>query len=190
MIGSSLVSGRGELQLAILIEMMRREGYELAVGKPEVLTRSIDSQLHEPLELLFVDCPEEFIGAVTQKAGERRGRMTRMSNHGTGRTGRTMLEFRIPSRGLIGFRGEFLTETRGTGIMNTLFEGWEPWHGEIPHRATGVLVADRPGRATPYAIEHLQPRGTLLVPPGEEVYEGMIVGEYTRPSDLDVNIVS
>lgn len=180
------VSGRGELQLAILIEMMRREGFELAVGRPEVVTRTFDGVRHEPVETLLVDCPEEFVGAVTQGMGTRRGRMTQMTNHGTGRVA---LEFRIPSRGLIGFRGEFLTETRGTGIMNTMFEGWEPWQGEIDHRATGVLVADRPGRTTAYAIEHLQPRGTLFVPPGTEVYEGMIVGEHNRGSDLDVNIV-
>jgi GTP-binding protein len=183
---STKVSGRGELQLAILIEMMRREGYELSVGKPEVITRTVDGKLCEPMEILVVDCPEEFIGAVTQKVGERRGRMTKMTNHGTGRVN---LEFRIPSRGLIGFRGEFLTDTRGTGIMNTLFDGWEPWQGDIPHRPTGVLVADRPGRTTAYAIENLQPRGILHVPPGEEVYEGMIVGENSRPNDLDVNIV-
>jgi GTP-binding protein len=183
---STKVSGRGELQLAILIEMMRREGYELSVGKPEVITRTVEGKLCEPMEILVVDCPEDFIGAVTQKVGGRRGRMTKMTNHGTGRVN---LEFRIPSRGLIGFRGEFLTDTRGTGIMNTLFDGWEPWQGDIPHRPTGVLVADRAGRTTAYAIEGLQPRGILHVPPGEEVYEGMIVGENARPNDLDVNIV-
>jgi GTP-binding protein len=166
--------------------MMRREGYELSVGKPEVITRTIDGKLCEPMEMLVVDCPEEFIGAITQKVGGRRGRMTKMTNHGTGRVN---LEFRIPSRGLIGFRGEFLTDSRGTGIMNTLFDGWEPWQGDIPHRPTGVLVADRSGRTTAYAIENLQPRGILHVPPGEEVYEGMIVGENARPNDLDVNIV-
>ena len=179
------VSGRGELQLAILIEMMRREGYELSAGKPEVLTREIDGQRHEPMELLVVDCPDEFIGVVTQKTGIRRGRMTKMVNHGTGRV---RLEFRLPSRGLIGFRTEFLTDTRGTGIMNHLFDGYEPWQGDIPHRATGALVADRPGRATGYAIAHLQPRGTLFVAPGDEVYEGMIVGENSREKDMDVNI--
>jgi GTP-binding protein len=179
------VSGRGELQLAILIEMIRREGFELAAGKPEVVTRTLDGVLHEPMEILVVDCPEEYVGVVTQKVGTRRGRMMHMVNHGTGRV---RIEFRIPSRGLIGFRTEFLTETRGTGILNQLFDGWEPWQGEITQRVTGTLVADRPGRTTAYAIEHLQPRGTLFVGPGEEVYEGMIVGENSRPNDLDVNI--
>jgi GTP-binding protein len=179
------VSGRGELQLAILIEMMRREGYEMSVGKPEVIAREIEGRLHEPMELLVVDCPEEFIGVVTQKVGTRRGRMTKMVNHGTGRV---RLEFRLPSRGLIGFRTEFLTDTRGTGIANHLFDGWEPWQGEIAHRATGAMVADRSGRATAYAIEHLQPRGELFVEPGDEVYEGMIVGENAREADIDVNI--
>jgi GTP-binding protein len=179
------VSGRGELQLAILIEMMRREGYEMSVGKPEVLTQEVDGQRHEPMEILVVDCPEDFIGVVTQKVGMRRGRMTRMVNHGTGRV---RLEFRIPSRGLIGFRTEFLTDTRGTGILNHLFDGHDAWQGEIPHRATGALVADRAGRATAYAIGHLQPRGELFVAPGDEVYEGMIVGENARDNDIDVNI--
>ena len=179
------VSGRGELQLAILIEMMRREGYELCVGKPEVITRRRDGQLIEPMEMLLVDCPEEFIGVVTQKVGTRRGRMMKMVNHGSGRV---RMEFRIPSRGLIGFRSEFLTETRGTGIMNHLFEGWDPWQGEIDHRPTGALVADRTGRATAYAIENLQPRGELFVAPGSEVYEGMVVGEHARGNDLDVNV--
>ncbi|HSB82685.1 MAG TPA: translational GTPase TypA [Candidatus Methylomirabilis sp.] len=179
------VSGRGELQLAILIEMMRREGYEMSAGKPEVLTREIHGQRHEPMELLVVDCPDEFIGVVTQKIGIRRGRMTKMVNHGTGRV---RLEFRLPSRGLIGFRTEFLTDTRGTGIMNHLFDGYKPWQGDIPHRATGALVADRPGRATGYAIAHLQPRGILFVAPGDEVYEGMIVGENSREKDMDVNV--
>ncbi len=179
------VSGRGELQLAILIEMMRREGFELSVGKPEVLTRTVDGHLMEPMEALTVDCPEAFIGAVTQRMGVRKGRMMKMVNHGTGRV---RLEFRVPSRGLIGFRTEFLTETRGTGIMNSLFDGYEPWHGEIAHRATGVLVADRAGRATANAIENLQPRGELFVGPGAEVYEGMIIGEHSRESDLDINI--
>jgi GTP-binding protein len=180
------VAGRGELQLAILIEMMRREGYEMSVGKPEVITRRVEGQLHEPMEQLIVDCPEDFIGTVTQMVGERRGRMMKMSNHGTGRV---RMEFRVPSRGLIGFRGHFLTETRGTGLMNHLFDGWEPWQGEIEHRATGALIADRPGKATAYAIEGLQPRGELFVAPTDEVYEGMIVGEHARGNDLDVNIV-
>ncbi|MCB9378820.1 MAG: translational GTPase TypA [Holophagales bacterium] len=180
------VSGRGELQLAILIEMMRREGFELAVGKPEVLTREVDGRLHEPMEQLVVDAPEEFVGVLTQKLGSRKGRMMKMVNHGTGRV---RLEFRIPSRGLIGFRTEFLTDTKGTGLMNSLFDGWDVWQGEIEHRASGALVADRQGRATAYAIENLQPRGVLFVAPGDEVYEGMIVGEHNRDNDLDVNIV-
>jgi GTP-binding protein len=182
---ATLVSGRGELQLAILIEMMRREGYELSVGKPQVVTREINGVRHEPMELLIIDCPEEFIGAVTQKMGGRRGRMQKMVNHGTGRV---RLEFRIPSRGLIGFRTEFLTDTRGTGIMNHLFDGWEPWQGDIEHRPTGALVADRSGRTTTNAIENLQQRGILFVAAGDEVYEGMIVGENARPGDMDVNI--
>jgi GTP-binding protein len=179
------VSGRGELQLAILIEIMRREGYELSVGKPEVITRRIDEKLHEPMEMLVIDCPEEHIGVITQKLGMRRGRMMKMSNHGSGRV---RMEFRLPSRGLIGFRTEFLTDTRGTGIMNSLFDGWDPWHGDIAHRANGALVSDRAGRTTAYAIENLQPRGVLFIPPGEEVYEGMVVGEHNRTNDLDVNI--
>ncbi len=179
------VSGRGELQLAILIEMMRREGFELSIGKPQVLTRTVDGALHEPMELLVVDCPEDHVGTVTRTVGGRRGRMTRMVNHGSGRV---RMEFRLPSRGLIGFRTEFLTETRGTGILHHLFDGWEPWQGEIPRRTTGALVADRGGRATAYAIEHLQPRGTFFVGPGTEIYEGMIVGEGSRPGDLDVNL--
>ncbi|MDX1503645.1 MAG: translational GTPase TypA [Thermoanaerobaculia bacterium] len=179
------VSGRVELQVAILAEMIRREGFELSIGKPQVLTRTVDGKRHEPMELLFVDCPEEFVGAVTRKVGERRGRLMKMNNHGSGRV---RMEFRIPSRGLIGFRTEFLTETRGTGILNQLFDGFAPWQGEITQRVTGALVADRPGRATAYAIDHLQPRGTLFVGPGEEVYEGMVVGESARPDDLDVNI--
>jgi len=180
------VSGRGELQLAILIEMMRREGYELSVGKPEVITRHVDGKLAEPMEQLIVDCPEEFIGVLTQKLGARRGRMTKMVNHGTGRVG---IEYRIPSRGLIGFRTEFLTDTKGQGIMNSLFDGWDFWQGDIEHRATGALVADRSGKVTAYAIEGLQPRGVLFVSPTDEVYEGMIVGEHARGNDLDVNIV-
>ena len=179
------VSGRGELQLAILVEMMRREGYELSVGKPEVITRGVDGQIHEPMELLVVDCPEEFIGVITQRMGARRGRMMKMVNHGSGRV---RMEFRLPSRGLIGFRTEFLTETRGTGIMNSLFDGWDPWQGDIAHRANGALISDRAGRATAYAIENLQPRGVLFIGPGEEVYEGMVVGEHNRTNDLDVNI--
>jgi GTP-binding protein len=179
------VSGRGELQLAILIEMMRREGYEMSVGKPEIVKKEIDGATHEPLEQLVVDCPETFVGVVTQKVGSRKGRMSRMINHGTGRV---RMEFRIPSRGLLGFRTEFLTDTRGTGIMNHLFDGYVPWQGDIPARATGALVSDRPGRTTAHAIEHLQERGTMFISPGDQVYEGMVVGENARGNDLDVNI--
>jgi len=179
------VSGRGELQLAILIEMMRRGDYELCVGKPEVITREIDGKLNEPMEMLIIDCPEDFIGVVTQELGVRRGRMMKMINHGSGRV---RMEFRVPARGLIGFRSEFLTNTRGTGIMNHLFDGWDVWQGDISHRSNGALVADRNGRATSYAIEGLQPRGELFVSPTDEVYEGMVVGENARANDLDVNI--
>ena len=180
-----LVSGRGELQLAILVEMMRREGYEMLVGKPRILTKEVNGRIQEPMELLVVDCPESYIGVVTEKAGARKGRMTKMVNHGTGRV---RMEFRIPSRGLVGFRTEFLSDTKGTGILTHLFDGYEDWQGEIAHRTTGSLVADRPGRATAYAIEHLQPRGTIFVGPGEQVYEGQIVGENSRSNDLDVNV--
>lgn len=179
------VAGRGELQLAILIEMMRREGFELSVGRPRVLTRLVDGRIYEPLESLVIDCPEEYIGVVTAAVGIRKGRMTKMVNHGTGRV---RIEFSIPSRGLLGFRTQFLTDTRGSGIMTHVFEGYSSWQGEISHRTSGVMVADRPGRATAYAIEHLQPRGELFVQPGDEVYEGMIVGENARPQDLPVNI--
>ncbi|HXE10694.1 MAG TPA: translational GTPase TypA [Bryobacteraceae bacterium] len=180
------VMGRGELQLAILIEMMRREGYELQVGKPEILTRTIDGKLHEPLELLVIDCPEEFIGVVIEKMGTRKGKMVKMVNHGSGRV---RLEFHIPSRGLIGIRSEMLTDTKGTAIMNSLFHGYIEWQGEIETRPTGSLVADRPGVATSYAIYNLQERGVIFIGPAAEVYEGMIVGENARGSDLDVNIV-
>jgi GTP-binding protein len=179
------VSGRGELQLAILIEMMRREGYELEVGQPEVLTRTEDGLQLEPMEHLVVDCPEEYIGVITQKVGPRRGQMVKMTNHGTGRV---RLEYRIPARGLIGYRSEFLTDTRGTGLLNHLFDGWAPWHGEIPRRTTGALVADREGRATGYAIDHLQARGVFFIRPGDPVYEGQVVGEHVRENDLDVNV--
>jgi len=179
------VSGRGELQLAILIEMMRRESYEMEVGKPQIITREQDGQTLEPMEHLVVDIPEEFIGAVTQKLGPRKGQMTKMVNHGTGRV---RLEYRLPSRGLIGYRSEFLTDTRGTGLLNHLFDGYAPWQGDIPHRANGAMVADRGGRTTSYAIDHLQPRGILFVGPGEAVYEGQVVGENARDNDLDVNI--
>jgi len=180
------VSGRGELQMAILIEMMRREGFELAVSKPEVITRTVDGRRHEPMEHLVIDCPEEFVGVVTQKIGTRKGRMTNMVNHGTGRV---RLEFRIPSRGLIGFRSQFLTDTRGTGLLNHLFDGYEPWMGDIPHRTTGALVSDREGKATAYSIEHVQDRGEIFIEPGDRVYEGMIVGENSREQDIDVNVV-
>ncbi len=180
------VAGRGELQMAILIEMMRREGFELAVSKPEVITHQEDGRTMEPMEHLVIDCPEEFVGVVTQKIGTRKGRMTNMVNHGTGRV---RLEFRIPSRGLIGFRSQFLTDTRGTGLLNHLFDGYEPWMGDIPHRTTGALVADRQGVATPYSIEHVQDRGEIFVEPNDRVYEGMIVGENAREQDIDVNIV-
>jgi GTP-binding protein len=180
------VSGRGELQLAILIEMMRREGYELEVGKPEIITRRDEAgQTLEPMEHLVIDIPEEHIGAVTQKIGPRRGVMSKLVNHGTGRV---RLEYRIPSRGLIGYRTEFLTDTRGTGLLNHLFDGWDVWQGDIAHRQNGALVADRPGRTTGYAIDNLQARGTMFVGPGEPVYEGQIVGENSRDNDLDINI--
>ncbi len=180
------VQGRGELQLAILIEMMRREGFELMVGKPEILTRSIDGKLNEPLELLVIDCPETFIGVVIEKLGSRKGKMEKMVNHGSGRV---RLEFHIPSRGLIGLRSQMLTDTKGTAIMNSLFEGYIEWQGDIPHRPTGSLVADRSGKTTAHAIWNLQERGEIFVTPGIEVYEGMIVGENSRDADLNVNIV-
>ena len=180
------VMGRGELQLAILIEMMRREGYELMAGKPEILTRAIDGALHEPVELLVIDCPEQFIGVVIEKLGQRKGQMLKMVNHGSGRV---RIEFRVPSRGLIGIRSELLTDTRGTAVMNSLFQGYVAWQGDIPTRPTGSLVADRPGKATAYTIFNLQERGKIFVPPGTAVYEGMIVGENARDADLNVNIV-
>ena len=180
------VSGRGELQLAILIEMMRREGYELQVSKPEVITRTVDGRKMEPLEMVVVDCPELFIGVVTEALGRRKGHMTRMINHGSGRV---RLEFEVPSRGLIGFRSEFLTDTKGTGLLNTMFLRWGEWVGEITNRLTGALVADRPGSATSYALYNLQERGELFIRPGTDVYEGMIIGENARNVDLDVNVV-
>src|SRR5438093_935963 len=179
------VSGRGELQLAILIEMMRREGFELEVGKPTIITRVENGQTLEPMEYLVIDVPEEYIGAITQKIGPRRGAMAKMVNHGTGRV---RLEYGIPARGLIGYRTEFLTDTRGTGLLNHLFDGWAVWQGEIAHRQSGALVADRSGRTTAYAIDNLQARGVMFVGPGLEVYEGMIIGENARDSDMDVNI--
>ncbi|MGI8782313.1 MAG: translational GTPase TypA [Acidobacteriota bacterium] len=180
------VSGRGELQLAILIEMMRREGYELQVGKPQVITRQIDGKLVEPIEQVVIDCPEEFVGVVTEALGRRKGQMTRMVNHGHGRV---RLEFETPSRGLIGFRNEFLTETKGTGLLNTLFLRWGEWQGEMRGRSTGSLVADRAGSTTTYALFNLQERGTLFTRPGTPTYEGMIVGENARAVDLDVNAI-
>jgi len=180
------VMGRGELQLAILIETMRREGYELTVGKPEILTKSIEGRLHEPVEMLTIDCPETFLGVVIEKLGGRKGKLIKMINHGSGRV---RLEFHVPTRGLIGLRSEILTDTRGTAIMNSLFHGYIDWQGEIPTRPTGSLVADRTGRTTAYAIYNLQERGEIFVTPGTEVYEGMIVGENARSVDLDVNIV-
>ena len=179
------VSGRGELQLAILIEMMRREQYEMCVGRPRVITRTVDNIKMEPMEQLVVDCPDSYIGVISEKMGIRKGRMVKMVNHGTGRV---RMEFRAPSRGLLGFRSELLTDTRGTAIMTQIFDGYAEWQGEIPHRPSGVLVSDRAGKATAYAMEHLQSRGELFISPAEEVYEGMIVGENSRPQDLDVNI--
>ncbi len=180
------VMGRGELQLAILIEMMRREGYELTVGMPETITKKIDGVLHEPMEQLTIDCPEEFIGVVTQKIGMRRGKMQKMQNNGHGRV---RLEFRLPSRGLIGFRTEFLTDTKGTGLLNHIFDGYEPWQGAISKRATGALVADRTGVTTVYALFHIQPRGELFISESTAVYEGMVIGENSRENDLDVNVI-
>ncbi len=179
------VQGRGELQLAILVEMMRREGYELTVGKPQVVTREIDGKLHEPVERLTVDVPEDFVGAVTQLLGSRKGRMEQMINHGTGWV---RLEYLVPARGLIGFRTEFLTETRGTGLLHHVFEKYEPWFGEVRTRPNGSLVADRIGQVTSFACFGLQERGSLFVEPGTDTYEGMIVGENSRSEDMDVNI--
>jgi GTP-binding protein len=178
------VQGRGELQLAVLVEMMRREDFELTVGKPEVLTRRIDGMIHEPVERVAIDVPEEYLGVVTQLLALRRGRMEEMVNHGTGWV---RFEYLVPARGLIGFRTEFLTETRGTGQLHHVFEGYEPWHGDLRTRPTGSLVADRLGVATSYALVNLQERGSMFVGPGAQVYEGMIVGENARPQDMDVN---
>jgi GTP-binding protein len=179
------VSGRGELQMAILIETMRREGFELTASKPQVITREIGGKKHEPMEHLVIDCPEDYVGIVTQKISSRKGRMSNMVNHGTGRV---RLEFRIPSRGLIGFRSQFLTDTRGTGLLNHLFDGFEPWQGEIEHRVNGALVADRTGIVTAYSIEHAQERGEMFVEATDKVYEGMVVGENARDGDIAVNI--
>jgi len=179
------VQGRGELALAILVEQMRREGYELTVGKPQVVTREVNGKVHEPVERLTIDAPEEYLGAITQLLAVRKGRMEQMTNHGTGWV---RMEFLVPARGLIGFRTEFLTDTRGTGIAHHVFEGYEPWAGEIRSRASGSLVADRSGAATAYAMTNLQERGTMFIEPTTEVYEGMIVGENSREDDMDVNI--
>jgi GTP-binding protein len=179
------IVGRGELQLSILIEMMRREGFELQVSRPDIVTKTVDGQLVEPVEDLVIDVPELHQGVVIAMVGERRGSMTKMVNNGSGRV---RLEFRVPARGLIGFRSQFLTDTKGTGIMNHIFARWEPWHGAIPVRQTGVLVADRSGPATAYAIHNLQERGEIFIDPGTIVYEGMIVGENARASDMDVNV--
>jgi GTP-binding protein len=178
------VQGRGELQLAILVELMKREGFELTVGKPQVVTRTIDGKVHEPIERLSVDIPEDYLGVVTQLMALRKGRMEQMVNHGTGWV---RMEYLVPARGLIGFRTEFLTETRGTGLLHHVFDRYEPWHGELRTRPTGSLVADRSGQTTGFALANLQERGTMFVGPGTEVYEGMIVGENSRADDMDVN---
>ena len=185
------VMGRGELQLAILIEMMRREGYELAVGKPEIITRTFEGKLQEPSEQLIIDVPQEFVGVLMQEIGMRKGINHRIVSHGGGRatSGRVRLEFSVPSRGLIGLRGEILKATRGTAVMNTLFDGYVDWQGEIPARLTGSLIADRAGHTTAYALWNLQERGELFVQPGVEVYEGMVVGQNSRWDDMDVNVV-
>jgi GTP-binding protein len=180
------VQGRGELQLAILVEIMRREGYELTVGKPQVVIREIDGKRHEPVERMTIDVPEEYVGVITQMLALRKGRMEQMINHGTGWV---RMDYLVPARGLIGFRTEFLTDTRGTGLLHHVFEAWEPWAGEMRLRPTGSLVADRRGKTASFALFNLQERGTMFVEPGEEVYEGMIVGENSRQEDLDVNAV-
>ena len=178
------VQGRGELALAVLVELMRREGFELTVGKPQVVTNVVDGEVHEPVERMSVDAPEEYVGVITQLLALRKGQLEQMVNHGTGWV---RMEYLVPARGLIGFRTEFLTETRGTGLVHHVFDRWEPWHGELRTRPTGSLVADRRGRVAAFALFNLQERGTLFVAPGEEVYEGMIVGESSRAEDLDVN---
>ena len=183
------VMGRGELQLAILIEMMRREGYELAVGKPEIVTRTVDGKVQEPLEQLIIDVPQEFVGVLMQEIGLRKGVNTKIASHGVTGTGRVRLEFDVPSRGLIGLRGEILKATRGTAVMNTLFLGYIDWQGDIPSRLTGALVADRPSKTTGYALYNLQERGELFVGPGVDVYEGMVIGQSLRWDDMDVNCV-
>jgi len=182
---SFLVFGRGELQMAILIEQMRRESYEFSVGMPQVITQIIDGKKHEPFEVALIDVPEEFMGIIVQKLSERKGVLTKMVNHGSGRV---RLEFEIPSRGLIGYRTEFLTDTKGTGLLTHMFDRFRPWSGVITHRTSGALIADRPGKVTGYAILNLQERGTLFVGPTEDVYNGMLIGENSRDADLDVNI--
>jgi GTP-binding protein len=178
------VHGRGELQLAVLVELMRREGFELTVGQPQVLTRQVEGRVHEPVERLAIDVPEDYVGVVTQLLALRKGRLEQMVNHGTGWV---RMEYLVPARGLIGFRTEFLTETRGTGVLHHVFDGWEPWFGDLRTRPTGALVSDRAGTAAQFALMNLQERGTLFVGPGEDLYEGMIVGENARSEDLDVN---
>ena len=181
-----IVYARGELMIAVLLETMRREGYELAVGMPEVVTKEVDGVLCEPMERAVIDVPEEYVGSVTTNLGGRKGQMTKMQNLGFGRA---RVEFRVPARGLIGFRTQFLSLTRGTGLLNTLFDGWEKYGGPMLRRPNGAIVADRKGTATPYALFHLQPRGTLFIGPGAEVYEGMVIGEHNRENDLDVNVI-
>jgi GTP-binding protein len=181
-----VVYGRGELMLAVLAETMRREGYEFCLGMPEVVVKEVDGVRSEPVERVIIDVPDAYVGAVTQRLGERRGQMLKLNSLGFGRT---RMEFRVPSRGLIGFRSAFLTETRGTGLLNSLFDGWEPYAGPMLRRPNGAMVADRAGTTTPYALFHLQPRGVLFVGPGTEVYEGMIVGEHNRENDLDINVI-
>jgi len=182
---SYLVYGRGELQMAILIEQMRREGFEFSVGMPRVITKEVNGKTHEPYELALIDVAEDYMGAVVQKLGTRKGVMVKMINHGSGRV---RLEVEIPARGLIGYRTEFMTDTKGTGILTHLFDKYKPWAGDIAHRATGALIADRHGKATGYAIISLQERGELFVGPTDAVYEGMLVGENSRDADLEVNI--
>jgi GTP-binding protein len=178
------VLGRGELQLAVLVETMRREGFELTVGKPQVVTREEDGKVLEPVERVSIDVPDDYLGVVTQLLALRKGTMTEMVNHGTGWV---RLDYRVPARGLIGFRTEFLTETRGTGVLHHIFDGWAPWHGELKTRRNGSMVADRRGLTTTFALMNLQERGTLIVGPGEDVYEGMVIGENARQEEMDVN---
>jgi GTP-binding protein len=182
---SVIVRGRGEFQMAILIETMRREGFELTVGRPQIIFKEVNGEQHEPIERVLIDCDEAFIGILTEKLALRKGKMVNMVNHGSGRV---RLEFEIPSRGLIGYRNEFLTDTRGTGIMNSYLKGYESYKGDFASRLSGSLVADRQGEAIPYAIFGLQPRGKIFVQPGDPVYEGMVVGEHNRDNDLNVNI--